>query len=86
MNNMCSVLSCKLVKSFPTFSNFSLFLERMVNHYDVYLFLQDIEHQLQEDILHHFLHYNFMKSSLERKVSLVHSKFFTENFCDIFEP
>ena len=38
----------------------------MVNHYEARAIFQDIEHQLQENILHHFLHDSFslFKSSL----------------------
>ena len=44
----------------------SSFLVKMVNHYENHVIFQDIEHQPQEDILHHFLHYSFffMTSSL----------------------
>ena len=35
-------------------------------------FFQDIERQFQENILHHFLHYNFfIRSSLNSEVSLL---------------
>ena len=53
-----SVSSCKLVTSFLTVL-FSFFLVKMVNHYEVYVIVQDIKHQLQENILPHFLHYKF---------------------------
>ena len=33
---------------------------KMVSHYAVYVNFQDIGHQLQEIILHHFLQYNFI--------------------------
>ena len=31
----------------------------MANHYLVYVIFQDIKHQLEENILHHFLNYSF---------------------------
>ena len=31
----------------------------MINHYEVHVIFQDAEHQLQEKILFHFLHYFF---------------------------
>ena len=34
----------------------------MLSHYEVYVTFQGIEHQLQENILHHFLCYSFLKS------------------------
>ena len=59
-----SVLSCKLATDFRVFQ-FSLFLVKMLNHYEVHAIFQDNEHQLQENIIHHFLHYSFfIKSSL----------------------
>ena len=37
----------------------------MANHYEDHVIFEDIEYQLQENTLHHFLHYSFfMKSSL----------------------
>ena len=42
---MCSVLSCKLTTSFPTFSIFIL-SAKMVNNCEDHLVFQDIEHQL----------------------------------------
>ena len=33
---------------------------KMVNHYEVHVISQDTEHQVQENILHHFLHYKFL--------------------------
>ena len=32
----------------------------MVNHYEDHVIFQDIEHQLQGNILHHILYYNFL--------------------------
>ena len=59
-----SVLSCKLAISFRSFQ-FSFFLVKILNHYEVHAIFQDNEHQLQENIIHHFLHYSFfIKSSL----------------------
>ena len=34
----------------------------MVNHYEVHVNFQDIECQLQENILHYFLRYNFLRN------------------------
>ena len=48
-----SVLSCKLATSFSIFSIFM--------YYEIQVTFQDIEHQLQENILYHFLHYSFYK-------------------------
>ena len=48
------VLSCKLATSFSVSQ-----VER-INHYEIHVFFQDIEHQLQENDLHHFLHYSFL--------------------------
>ena len=59
----------------------------MVNHPEVRVIFQDIEHQLQGNILHHFLQYSFFtKSSLNREVSFIHSKLSTESFCGITQP
>ena len=30
----------------------------MTNHYEIHVIFQDIEHQLQENILNHYLHYS----------------------------
>ena len=38
---------------------FSFFLVKERSHHEVHVILEDIEHQLQENILHHFLHYSF---------------------------
>ena len=38
----------------------SFFQVKMVNHYEVPVTYQDIEHQLQKNILHHFFHYSFL--------------------------
>ena len=50
---------CRLATSFSTFS-ISLFQVKLVNLCEVHLIFPDIEHQLQENILHHFLHYSFL--------------------------
>ena len=52
-----SVLSCKLAQAFRLLQS-SFFLVKMVNHYEVHEIFQDIKHQLQENILHHFLHHS----------------------------
>ena len=51
----CSVLSCKLATNFKLihFFDFHSFW------YEFYVIFQGIEHQLHENILHHFLHYSF---------------------------
>ena len=54
-----TVLSCKLVTSFSTFSIFILSGKKMVSHYEVHVVFQHIEHQLQKNIFHHFLHIIF---------------------------
>ena len=41
------------------FFQFSFFLVKMVNHYEFHVICQDIKHQLQENILLHFLPYSF---------------------------
>ena len=55
----CSVLSFKLAASFSTFSIFIL-SEKIVNHDEVHVIFQVIDHHLRENILHHFLHYSFL--------------------------
>ena len=52
------VLSCELAISFSTFSSFIL-SGKMVIHYEFHVIFQDIEHQLQENTIHHFLHCSF---------------------------
>ena len=52
-----SVLTCKVATSFSLFKPL-FFQVKMVNHYEVHVIFQDIERQLQENILHHFLHYS----------------------------
>ena len=32
----------------------------MVNHYEGYINFEDTEHQFQENILRHYLHYRFL--------------------------
>ena len=53
------VLSCKLATSFLTFSIFILF-GKNGNHKEFYVISGDTENPLQENILHHFLHYSFL--------------------------
>ena len=50
------VLSCKLATSFSTFSIFILSGE----DYEVHAIFLDIRHQLQENIVHHFLQCSFL--------------------------
>ena len=81
-----SVLSLKLATSFSASSVFVL-SGKMVNYQEIQVIFNNIEHQLWENILHHFLHYSFlMKSSLNWEVSLIYSKLFTGSFCDISQP
>ena len=47
---------CKLATSFSTFSIFIL-ASKNGKLLKVHVIFQDIEHQLRENILHHFLHY-----------------------------
>ena len=54
-----SVLTCKLATSFST-SSISILSVKMVNHNEVYVIFQDIEHQLPGNILNHFLQYSFL--------------------------
>ena len=58
----------------------------MVNHFEIHIFFQDIDSQLQEDIIHYFLHYSFTKSSSNWEVSSIQSKLFTGSFRDIVHP
>ena len=52
-----SVLSYKLATSFSSFTSFQI---KKTNHYEVHVIFENIEHQLEENIFHHFLHYNFL--------------------------
>ena len=48
----------------------SLFFQaKMVNHCEGYVIFQDVEHQLQQNILHHFLHYRFFFFEIFIKLS-----------------
>ena len=59
----------------------------MVNHYEVDVIFQDIEHQLQESILHHFLHYSFLRNLyLIEKYLQSTQNYLLEAFCDITQP
>ena len=73
----------------------------MVNHCEGHGLFEDIEYQLQENILHHFLNYSnfykygkykyflnflFKKSSLNREVFSIHSRLFTGSFYNISHP
>ena len=67
-----SVLSCKLA---TTFSSLPF---QMVNHYDVPVIIQNIEHQLQENIFYEiFIKLTNIFNSL---------KFIYWKFCDIAHP
>ena len=78
------VLSCKF--DFSIFQAFRLFQPssfriKMVNHYKVHVIFQDIKHQLQDNILHQYLHSGFlMKSSLNSELSSIHSKLLSGSF------
>ena len=52
---LCITYSVTLWKLAFRLFQFSFFLVKSVNHYE----FQDIAHQLQENIIHHFLHYSF---------------------------
>ena len=52
----------------------------MVNQYKDYVNIQDIENHLQENALHHFLHYSFYEIFIKLK------SIFDRSFCDIAEP
>ena len=69
------------LKVFQTF-HFSLFQVKMVDHSEVYAIPVDIEHQIYEDILYHYLHYSFfIQSSLNWDISSTHlnrKKIFSE--------
>ena len=58
----------------------------MVNHFEIDVIFQDIEHQLQENIYHNILVIVFRKSSLNLEVSKVLSKLITGSFCGIAQP
>ena len=76
-------LSYQWAKNFSTFS-ISFFWVKMVNHYEVYEMILDIEHQLQENVLYHYLHYSFFGKFLTRlSVTLTHLKPAKDNFWDI---
>ena len=60
-----SVLSYKIATSFWIFHS-SPSQVKMVNPYEVHVIFQDIEHQLQKDILHHFLHHNVLWNFINR--------------------
>ena len=59
MSIIYSVLSCKLAANFSTFLIFIL-SHKMLYHYGGHVLFQDIEHQLEENMFHHFLHYSFL--------------------------
>ena len=52
----------------------------MVNQYKDYVNFQDIENHLQENTLHHFLHYSFYEIFIKLK------SIFDCSFCDIAQP
>ena len=52
-----SVFSCKLA---TRFFQFSFFQTKIADRFEFYVNFQGIEYQLQENILHNFLYYNFL--------------------------
>ena len=52
----CSVLPNKLAATFQ--SSFSHV--KMITHYEVHVIFQDMKHQLQKHIPHHFLTHSFL--------------------------
>ena len=53
-----SVSSCKFAQAFRLFQ-FSL-SQLKINPYEFNVIFQDIEHELKESLLHHFLHCSFL--------------------------
>ena len=56
-----SLLSCKFATSFSTFSISNLSGKKG----NSFLSLRNIEYQPEENILHHFLHYNFYEACIK---------------------
>ena len=56
-----SVLSCNVATSSSSFSVFIL-SEKNDRHYERYINFQNNEHQPQENILHHYLHFSFLRT------------------------
>ena len=87
-----SVLSCKLATGFSIFSvfmlfQFSFFQVKMVNHYEVYIIFQDIEHQLRESITFFIIvFYEIFLKLRSVPLKIIHSKLFTGSFCNIAQP
>ena len=54
-----SVLSCKFAQAFRFFQ-FSSFQLQIINPDEFHVIFQDIEHDLRESFLHHFLHCSFL--------------------------
>ena len=54
-----SATSCKLATSFWTISVF-IHSGKTGNPCESHVIFQDIEHQLQKNILRHYLHYSFL--------------------------
>ena len=58
--NACfKFITCMTYSAF-CFFQFSFFQVKRVNHCTGYVNFQDIEHQLQEIVFHHFHHYSFL--------------------------
>ena len=63
-----------LQQAFQLFQS-SLFQVKRINHCEGHVIFKDIEHQLEENILYHFLHYSFfIKSSLSLEASFIQPK------------
>ena len=59
---MFCTLSVRVAQT--SFSTFSVFIPsgKNANHYEIHVIFQDIELELQDYILHHFLHYSFLQN------------------------
>ena len=79
---VCITQSCKLATSLSTFSVFILLSKKGKSLWSLCK-LQDIEHQLQENILHHYVHCGFLWNLYQAKNLL---KLYTSNFCNTAHP
>ena len=80
-----SVYHVNQQQAFQLFQS-SFFPVKMVNHCEGHVIFHDTEHELQQNILHHFLHYSFLWNLLNWEVSSTHSKPFTGSFFHITQP
>ena len=63
-----------LQQAFQLFQS-SFFQVKRINHCEGHVIFKDIEHQLEENILYHFLHYSFLIiSSLSLEASFIQPK------------